>query len=104
MLSYLLLFLNTLNSCTWISESNVRGRTKCQGSEGPLLPSLPVLEFMDFSTSTASQKHFTNAQEMRKAFEEEAQISGKERLLLTAAVAAGKYTIDTAYDIPAISK
>ena len=43
-------------------------------------------------------------QEIRKEYEHEAITTGKPRLLLTAAVAAGKDTIDTAYDIPAISK
>jgi len=41
-------------------------------------------------------------QELRAAFEAEA--SGNARLLLTAAVAAGKDTIDDAYEIPEISK
>lgn len=43
-------------------------------------------------------------QELRKEFDHEAITTGKPRLLLTAAVAAGKETIDTAYDIPAISQ
>ncbi|KAL3875562.1 hypothetical protein ACJMK2_033503 [Sinanodonta woodiana] len=37
-------------------------------------------------------------------FEDEAHRTGNERLLLTAAVAAGKDTIDTAYEIPSISR
>jgi len=41
-------------------------------------------------------------QELRAAFEAEA--SGSSRLLLTAAVAAGKETIDNAYEIPEVSK
>ncbi|KAK7483790.1 hypothetical protein BaRGS_00025006 [Batillaria attramentaria] len=49
--------------------------------------------------------HFTDlVREMRQAFEAEAIRTGKPRLLFTAAVAAGKDTIDTAYNIPAISK
>lgn len=43
-------------------------------------------------------------QEIRQAFEEEGRSSGKGRLLLSAAVAAGKDNIDTAYDVPAVSK
>ena len=41
-------------------------------------------------------------QELRVAFDKEG--SGSEPLLLTAAVAAGKSTVDTAYDIPKISQ
>lgn len=37
--------------------------------------------------------------ELREAFEKEAASSGKDRLLLTAAVAAGKPTIDKAYEV-----
>ncbi|PVD37546.1 hypothetical protein C0Q70_00140 [Pomacea canaliculata] len=43
-------------------------------------------------------------QEIRQAFEEEGRSSGKGRLLLSAAVAAGKDNVDTAYDVPAVSK
>ncbi|PVD37544.1 hypothetical protein C0Q70_00138 [Pomacea canaliculata] len=49
--------------------------------------------------------HFTAlVREFREAFEAEAASTGKPRLLLTAAVAAGKSTIDTAYDVPAIAR
>ena len=37
-------------------------------------------------------------------FEREALNTGKPRLLLTTAVAAGKSNIDAAYDIPGINK
>ncbi|XP_052070740.1 acidic mammalian chitinase-like isoform X4 [Mytilus californianus] len=40
---------------------------------------------------------------LRKEFENEAQSSGRERLLLTAAVAAGKGTVDSAYEISKIA-
>ncbi|CAG5128893.1 unnamed protein product, partial [Candidula unifasciata] len=44
------------------------------------------------------------AQEMMAAFQAEAQETGQQRLLLTAAVAAGKDKIDNAYEIPEISQ
>ncbi|XP_052067916.1 chitotriosidase-1-like isoform X1 [Mytilus californianus] len=40
---------------------------------------------------------------LRREFENEAQSTGRERLLLTAAVAAGKRTIDSAYEISKIA-
>ena len=42
-------------------------------------------------------------QELRAAFEAEGVETGRERMLLTAAVAAGKPTIDTGYEIDKIS-
>ena len=42
-------------------------------------------------------------EELKVAFEEESARTGNPKLLLTAAVAAGKYTVDLAYDIPRIS-
>lgn len=42
-------------------------------------------------------------QDLLTAFEAEAADSGRPRLLLTAAVAAGKSTVDPAYDIPAMA-
>ncbi|XP_069094534.1 chitotriosidase-1-like [Pleurodeles waltl] len=46
----------------------------------------------------------TLLEEMIKAFQDEAQQTGKERLLLSAAVSAGKGTIDTGYEISRISR
>ncbi|XP_067913693.1 acidic mammalian chitinase-like [Heterodontus francisci] len=43
-------------------------------------------------------------EEMESAFTKEAKKTGKARLLLTAAVAAGKENIDASYDIPKISQ
>jgi len=40
---------------------------------------------------------------MRIAFENEERETGKTRLLLSAAVAAGMSTINAAYDIPVLS-
>ena len=41
---------------------------------------------------------------MRLAFEVNGKNTGQERLLLTAAVAAGKSKIDAGYDVPVLSK
>ena len=41
---------------------------------------------------------------MRAAFHAEAQSSGSEELLLTAAVAAGKDKIETAYEIDKVAQ
>ena len=43
-------------------------------------------------------------QELREAFDEDADRTGRERLLLTAAVAAGKSTIDAAYEVEKINR
>uniref|UniRef100_A0A8D2L031 GH18 domain-containing protein n=1 Tax=Varanus komodoensis TaxID=61221 RepID=A0A8D2L031_VARKO len=43
-------------------------------------------------------------QEMMNAFQAEAKRTGKERLLLTAAVAAGKQTVDNGYEVDKISQ
>lgn len=43
-------------------------------------------------------------QELRNAYENEATESGKERLLLTAAVPAGKSTIDAGYEVDEIAE
>ena len=45
------------------------------------------------------QKFTDLCSEFRAAFEDEAEESGQERLLLTAAVAAGFATIDIAYEV-----
>ncbi|XP_069862383.1 acidic mammalian chitinase isoform X2 [Dipodomys merriami] len=43
-------------------------------------------------------------QEIREAFEEEAKQTGKPRLMITAAVAAGISTIESGYEIPQLSQ
>ena len=43
-------------------------------------------------------------QELRNAYENEATESGKERLLLTAAVPAGKFAIDAGYEVDKIAE
>uniref|UniRef100_A0A6J0TUD3 chitinase n=1 Tax=Pogona vitticeps TaxID=103695 RepID=A0A6J0TUD3_9SAUR len=53
----------------------------------------------------ADKGHFTSlVQELAREFQAEAQRSGKERLLLTAAVAAGKETVDNGYEVDKISQ
>ncbi|OWF47140.1 Acidic mammalian chitinase [Mizuhopecten yessoensis] len=53
---------------------------------------------------TSDKANFaTLCKELRQAYEKEAQQTGKERLLLTAAVAAGKKNIDPAYDVIAMA-
>ncbi|BFZ03576.1 hypothetical protein BsWGS_06615 [Bradybaena similaris] len=51
------------------------------------------------STATDKQKLVLFMQEMMRAFEVEAQTSGKPRLLLTGALPAGKDTIDAGFDV-----
>ena len=41
---------------------------------------------------------------LREGFEKEAKDTGKERLLLTAAVAGAKNTIDKAYEVDKVSE
>lgn len=50
-----------------------------------------------------AKDHATLVKETRAGFENEAKTSGQERLLLTAAVAAGKDKIDDGYDVPSIA-
>ena len=45
------------------------------------------------------ERFTTLCEEMLAAFEEESEQKGQPRLMLTAAVAAGKDTIDTAYEV-----
>ncbi|KAJ7333003.1 hypothetical protein JRQ81_015183 [Phrynocephalus forsythii] len=53
----------------------------------------------------ADKGHFTSlVQELAREFQAESQRSGKERLLLTAAVAAGKATVDGGYEVDKISQ
>ena len=51
------------------------------------------------SPSTDKQKFAKLCKELKAAFIEEAASTNRERLILTAAVAAGKQTIDVAYDV-----
>ncbi|XP_050390294.2 chitotriosidase-1 [Patella vulgata] len=51
------------------------------------------------------KKRFTYlVQELRESFEKEARSSGKERLLISAAVPASPTVIDAGYDVPAVGK
>lgn len=57
--------------------------------------------------SSVNTKYFIGVniqQEMRAAFENEAKQSNKARLLMSAAVSAGKGTIDSAYQIPKLGQ
>ena len=47
---------------------------------------------------------YTLEQELRAGFEAEGKSSGKPRLLVTAAVGAGKSTVDGGYDVAKIAK
>uniref|UniRef100_A0A1I7W1Y9 Chitin-binding type-2 domain-containing protein n=2 Tax=Loa loa TaxID=7209 RepID=A0A1I7W1Y9_LOALO len=57
----------------------------------------------EYPTGVA-REHAELVEEMKKAFVKEAKTSGKKRLLLTAAVAAGKGTIDGSYDVQSLGK
>ncbi|XP_060571114.1 chitotriosidase-1-like [Ruditapes philippinarum] len=50
------------------------------------------------------QRYSELVTEIRRAFDEDARRTGREPLLLTSAVAAGKDKIDTAYDIPSVCR
>ncbi|XP_013421191.1 chitotriosidase-1, partial [Lingula anatina] len=59
----------------------------------------------DRGSPPETKRHFAELiQDTRSAFEEEAKTSGKPRLLLTAAVAAGVYAVDSGYDVLTIAK
>jgi chitinase len=45
-----------------------------------------------------------HVQELKEAYHAESAMTGRPALLLTAAVAAGKGTVDTAYDIAHIAR
>lgn len=42
--------------------------------------------------------------ETREAFDNEAQTTGRDRLLFTSAVGAGKAVVDSAYDVPVMAQ
>lgn len=44
------------------------------------------------------------SQELKSAFEQESYHTGRQRLILTAAVPAGKSNIDAGYDIPNVAR
>ncbi|XP_043819844.1 chitinase-3-like protein 1 [Dromiciops gliroides] len=51
------------------------------------------------------KEHYTSLlQEMADEFSKEAQRTGKEKLLLSAALPAGRFTLDAGYDIPKVSE
>ncbi|RUS72009.1 hypothetical protein EGW08_020234, partial [Elysia chlorotica] len=56
------------------------------------------------STAADKQNFVLLMQELRTAFENEARASGSARLLLTAAVPAGKNSVDVGYDVPVLSR
>ncbi len=47
---------------------------------------------------------FSGVQELLKAYEAEATATGRARLMISAAVGAGKGTIDAAYEIAEMAK
>lgn len=47
---------------------------------------------------------FMDSQELLGAYEAESRASGRPRLMVTAAVAAGKRIIDTGYEVAELSK
>ncbi|MCP9258719.1 Endochitinase [Dirofilaria immitis] len=51
-----------------------------------------------------AEEHANLVKEMKAAFVKEAKESGNQQLLLTAAVSAGKYTIDQSYDVRSLGK
>ena len=51
-----------------------------------------------------AKRDISSRQQLRETYDKYAAKNGGSPLLLTAAVAAGKSTIDTAYDIPQISQ
>lgn len=48
--------------------------------------------------------HGSDAQELFEAYEADGKATGKSRLMISAAVAAGKGTIDAGYEIAEIGK
>lgn len=59
---------------------------------------------MGASPVSASVHSELPPQDLASAFQQEAQISGKERLLLSAAVPAGRTYIDAGYEVDQIAQ
>ncbi|MXQ79592.1 hypothetical protein E5288_WYG007031 [Bos mutus] len=68
------------------------------------LVTLLVVGGWNFGTQNQVKLLAVTYQEMIQAFEEEAEEAGKPRLLITAAVSAGKETTDAGYEIAEIGK
>ena len=66
------------------------------------LPADTIKYMMKYCIHFAFNVTFST-QQLRETYDKDAVINGGAPLLLTAAVSAGKYFIDTAYDIPQIS-
>ena len=63
-----------------------------------------VLRKGRINDSIILQVFLPDVQELRARFDAEAATTGQPKLLLTAAVAAGKDNIDTPYDIPQLNQ
>ena len=85
--------------CVLLSKRHIKAKTT---------ENLTMLQIMDNeSWSSVNTEYFISVdiqQEMRAAFENEAQQSNRPRLLMTAAVSAGMSTIESAYQVPRLAQ